>query len=105
MTPRKLQQTPISHTPGNPLIPNYERIPGLQPIGKGFFGVCSSSVCAPSQLTFSHRKIVGWKMIPSPDLFSVGELLVLGSATSLTFSAQKWLHLPKSRVLDRFTVV
>ena len=28
-SPRKLQHTPISHTPGNPLFANYERNPGL----------------------------------------------------------------------------
>ena len=37
--------TPLEHTPHNPPGPNYERIPDLQPVGKGFFGVCSSSVC------------------------------------------------------------
>ena len=43
--PRKLQHTPISHTRSAIPLLNYERIPGLQPVGKGFFGVCSSSVC------------------------------------------------------------
>ena len=35
----------IAHPFGNPPIFNYERIPWKQPVGKGFFGVCSSSVC------------------------------------------------------------
>ena len=39
--PRKLQHTPISHTPGNA---NYERNPFPLPVGKGFFGVCSKGV-------------------------------------------------------------
>ena len=42
---RLFQRTPISHTPGNPPFANYERNPSIPPFGKGFFGVCSSSVC------------------------------------------------------------
>ena len=41
--PRKLQHTPRAHPRQSPW-PTMKRIP-LLPVGKGFFGVCSSSVC------------------------------------------------------------
>ena len=41
---QKSYNTPRYRTPQAIPLPNHERIPGLQPVGKGFSGVCSKGV-------------------------------------------------------------
>ncbi len=45
--PRKLQHTPRTHPGPSPGNANYERNPGLQPVGKGL-GVCSKGMLKQS---------------------------------------------------------
>ena len=81
VSPRKVQHTPISHTPGN--HPRISRIPVVQPVGKGFFGVCSSSVCCFTTLefhSFSPSQNFEWRLLK---MFRIRTAGSTGSATLL----------------------
>ena len=58
--PRKVQHTPRAHPFGNPPSHLWKERTPLWPVGKGFFGVCSSSVCWNNLRKPNHMQRWRW---------------------------------------------